>query len=144
MSDTTDERKAPWPKTRDELIAYIDDLMAEESTYDSCVEHLHLAAEAAFNYVWHVRGVTGFQAGFASLRLYGQINHIDGPFGVLRAFDYVYPQYGTPMEKAREWYGKWMPWISEQARERLKDTKGAHPNVVAHWQMLADRAEAQS
>jgi hypothetical protein len=130
-----------------------DDDITPDDGYNKAGDALWKAALAAFNWAAHEVGATGFQAGWAALRFYGEANHIDGPFGVLKAQDALFPQYNLP-NKAAGWLHEWGPWLAEQARAKLAEYEAkpryrftdddgdvhegdtAHPDVVAHWRSL--------
>jgi hypothetical protein len=57
----------PWPYTKEQLIEYVESLVNKQYDYGTCVYAMSMAAEAAFNYVSHRLGVTGFQASCADL-----------------------------------------------------------------------------
>lgn len=56
------EAKVPWPHTKEQLTEYVESLVNRTHDYGTCVYAMSMAAEAAFNYVAHHLGVTGFQA----------------------------------------------------------------------------------
>ena len=132
------EAKTPWPKTATELDSYIDSLVDRQHDYGTCAYAMSLAAAAAFNYVAHKLGTTGFQSGFAVMDFVRRENMIDGPFGFIKADDMVYPQYDIPA-KVQEWLEEWKPWAAEQARKNLStnDLTKCAPRVVEHWRKLA-------
>jgi len=133
-------RKAevPWPYTEKQLRDYITSLVDRQHDYGTCVYAMSMAAVAAFNYVAHQLGVTGFQASCADLDIVRRTRGIKGPFILLNGEDALYPQYDLPgrLQKA---LADWAPWLKEQAEERLADGREAHPNVQAHWKHLAGR-----
>ncbi len=61
------EADVPWPKTRDELMAYVNSLVERDHDYGTCVYAMSMAATAAFYYVSSRLGVTGFQASCADM-----------------------------------------------------------------------------
>lgn len=56
------ESKAITPKSTGELVSYINGLVMQKHDYGTCVYAISLSAVAAYNYVAHELGVTGFQA----------------------------------------------------------------------------------
>jgi hypothetical protein len=130
------EAKNVWPYTIEQLIEYITSLVDRQHDYGTCVYALSLAAVATFNYVSHQLGVTGFQASCADLDFLRRTRHIKGPFIVLRGEDALFPQYNLS-EKLEKVLADWQPWLAEQAREKLLETSGVHPDVKAHWGKLA-------
>ena len=129
------EAKDPWPYTEAQLVEYIKSLVDRQHDYGT-VYVLSLAASAAFNYVAHQLGVTGFQSSCADLDFIRRNRSIKGPFMLLKGEDALYPQYDLP-GKLAEAMEEWKPWLKEQAAKNLADKDGAHPNVVAHWKKLA-------
>jgi hypothetical protein len=128
--------KVPWPYTEAQLTEYIRSLVDRQHDYGTCVYAMSMAAVAAFNYVSHQLGVTGFQASCADLDILRRTRSLDGPFMLIKAQDALYPQYdlhGT-LADALE---KWRPWLVEQAQKKLAENPSAHPNVLRHWQALA-------
>lgn len=130
------------PRTEDAFLATVRDLMDRDHDYETSANALRDVAVAAFNYAASVLGVTGFQAGWASMGVYREVNSIDGPFGIVRAESLLFPQYPKPSAKAREFEKEWATWAKEQAVEKLTEegSTGAgwiHPDVWQHWIDLA-------
>jgi len=138
------ERPSPWPKTREELHATIDALIDGEHDYGTCVYAMSLAAVAAYNFVAHELGATGFQASCADLDILRRNRSIDGPFALIKGEDMLYPQYDIEA-KVREYLSGWQEWASKEAKKKLADptTIGAAPSVIAHWQKLAALGEGE-
>lgn len=132
------EAKDPWPYTPAQLTEYIASLVDRGHDYGTCCYALSLAASAAFNYVAHQLGVTGFQASCADLDFIRRNRSINGPFMLLKAEDALYPQYDLP-GKLAEAMEEWKPWLKEQAEKNLASKDQAHPNVIAHWEKLAKK-----
>lgn len=124
--------------TRDELIAFIDEKVSQEHDYNTSADALWEVAEAAFNYVASELGVTGFQAGYASMMLLKKTKGLDCPVAVIHGDDLLYPQYDIPA-KVAEWIEGWKPWAGEQARKLLakSDPEHVHPDVWRRWEELA-------
>ena len=131
------EAKDPWPYTREQLLQYIDSLTERSHDYGTCVYALSLGALAAFNYVAHKLGVTGFQSSCADLDFLRRNRSLKGPFILLKAEDALYPQYDL-REKLDEALNEWKPWLAEEA-EKLLASGTAHPAVLAHWKNLAKK-----
>ena len=77
-----------------------------------------------------------FQASWVALGVIKEINGFEGPFGIVKAEDMVYPQYPLPSQKAKEWEDseEWQKWVCEKTKELLKDVKSyTHHDVVEHW-----------
>ena len=81
------ETKAPWPKTPEELAAYVQSLVDGPHTYGTCCYAASLASTATFNYVCSVLGMTGFQASCADLDMVRRTRSIEGPFMLIKAED---------------------------------------------------------
>jgi hypothetical protein len=132
MRDTEDKH----PCTKEQLAQYVESLVNRSHDYGTCVYAMSLAATAAFNYVAHKLGVTGFQASCADLDILRRTRSLKGPFILLKAEDALYPQYNLH-EKLSEALAEWQPWMKEQAKAKLAESGQAHPNVVKHWKWLA-------
>jgi hypothetical protein len=132
------EAKDPRPYTEKQLLQYIKSLTDRSHDYDTCVYALSLAALAAFNYVAHMLGVTGFQASCADLDFVRRNRSIKGPFILLKAEDALYPQ-SDPIEKLIEALDEWRPWLKTEAKKRLADAWPAARVVREHWQRLAGK-----
>lgn len=132
------DAESPWPYTKEQLIEYIDSLVDREHDYGTCVYAMSLAATAAFNYVAHKLGTTGFQSSCADLDFVRRTRHIKGPFIVLNGENMLYPQYDL-RQKLSEAMNEWTPWAAEEARKKLEEDARAHPDVIAHWKMLAGK-----
>jgi hypothetical protein len=133
---------ADTPKTIEDLVVEIEALVAfGHNDYNEAADALWKAALLAFNYAAHQVGATGFQAGFAALKFYGEALHIDGPFGIVKAENALYPQYDE-VAKVRDWVETgWRPWLIEQATAKAAgDNTFASPRVLAHWRALAAEA----
>jgi hypothetical protein len=132
------EAESARPKTIGELSDYIQSRVQQEHDYGTCCYAMSLSAVAAFNYVAHELGVTGFQSSCADLDILRRTRRIEGPFMLLKLNDALYPQYSL-REKLDEFIAECRPWLKERAAELLaKSDKGAvHPNVWAHWEWLA-------
>lgn len=139
------EAKDPSPKSLAELTEYIDSLVDRQHDYGTCCYAMSLAATAAFNYVAHTLGVTGFQASCADLDFLKRSRNLKGPFAVIDGEHMVYPQYDIAA-KVREYMKEWEPWAAEQAAKHLEEEEAsqAHPDVVAHWKKLAKTRVAQN
>lgn len=136
--------KAPWPKTLDELTAYIKALSDGPHTYGTCVYAMSLSATAAYQFIASHLGCTGFQASCADLDILRRTRGLDGPFMILKAEDLLYPQYDL-QEKLNEFIDQSKPWVAGEARKRLADQANnrAHPDVKARWEELASVASAR-
>lgn len=136
--------EAAWPKSEEELIAYIRE-MAEwpgKSTdggegYGRCVYAMSYAAVATFRYIASTLGVTGFQASCADMDILAQTRGYKHGFMVLDASNVLYPQYDL-VEKTREWVAESRVYLRDEAKKRLADGESMHPNVRAHMEAIAN------
>jgi hypothetical protein len=94
--DATEEAlramEVPWPKTPDELRAVMSALVDREHTYGTCVYAMSMSALAAYYYVSHALGVTGFQASCADMDFIGRARHMKCGFRILNYDDLLYRQ----------------------------------------------------
>lgn len=105
--------------------------------YGKCVEVMWRAAYLAMETVARELGVTGFQHSIACGEAYRHLARIDGPFMVLRIEDALYPQKNLHA-RLQEALDDSRKWLAEKAREYLVgDLSHVHPDVVAHWHILA-------
>lgn len=133
------ESKVPRPYTEAQLMEYIRSLVDRSHDYGTCVYAMSMAATAAFNYVAHKLGASGFQLSCADLDILRRTRSLDGPFILLKGEDALYPQYNLHT-KLTEALDEWRPWLREQAQKKL-DNGSAHPIVEAHWRKLAGEAK---
>ena len=130
--------KVPWPKTIEELSEYIVSVTNREHDYGTSAYAISLAATAAFQYVAHKVGATGFQASCADLDILRRTRGMDGPFILLKGEDMLYPQYDLA-GKLQEAMSKWADWAADEAAKKIAghSQDQVHPNVWAHWVKLA-------
>lgn len=126
----------PLPKTPEQLSEYIAALVDRPHDYGTCVYAMSLAAVAAFNYVAHKLGVTGFQANCADLDIIRRTRSLKHGFTILDASNILYPQYNLVAE-AREFVAKQVGNLKDAARELLARDGGV-PDVRSRWQGIAD------
>lgn len=150
------------PQTEEELADYLRDLVDAQHDYNSSAQALHDGAMAAFNYLAHRLGNSGFQASHAALRLLGTVNGYGGPYGLLKAEDALFPQYPSAQERAQEMADGWRDWLADEARRRLAENPevvyrtvtdedgndpvqvpNVSPAVHEHWRALAAYAREQ-
>ena len=140
MRDST----VPWPKSLTDLVEYIESLTDRQHDYGTVVYAMSMAAVAAFNYVASKEGCTGFQASCADLDILRRTRSMEGPFMFLKAEDMCYPQYDL-REKLEEAMAEWGNWVAGECKKKLGDNgDNAHPNVVSHWKMWADKYQPES
>lgn len=131
------ETKAPTPDSPEELSEYIESLVDRTHDYGTCVYAMSLAATAAFNYVAHRLGVTGFQAGCADMDILRRTRYMEGPFAIVKGEDMLYPQYNI-QRKVEGYLEDWKGWAKEQAAKKLEEDPDASPVVLEHWRRLAE------
>lgn len=119
-----------------ELSEYIESLVKREHDYGTCVYAMSMAAVAAFNYVAHELGVTGFQASCADMDILRRTRSLAGPAMLLDGENLLYPQYDL-QKRVADWIANCGPWLAEEATKKLADSPGAHPQIIEHWQRLA-------
>lgn len=134
------EAKVPYPETIEQLSEYVESVVRREHDYGTAAYAMSLAATAAFNYVAHVLGTTGFQANCADLDVLRRTRLIKGPLMIIKGEDALYPQYDLT-GRLRKALDDWKPWLKEQAADKLKENEcdeiKADPAVIAHWKYLA-------
>jgi hypothetical protein len=139
------EGEVPWPKTAEELSAYIEEMKrwpesATESGegYGRCVYAMSYAALAAFRYIAGTLGVTGFQASCADMDFLAQNRGYKHGMIVFDGGDLLYPQYDS-REKLEKWIRDTTQSTEfiDKAKSLLADSPNAHPNVRDHWERIA-------
>ncbi len=133
--------KAPYPETIEQLTEYINSLVDRPHDYGACVYAMSLSAVAAFNFVASKLGVTGFQASCADLDILRRTRGLDGPFKIVDASDWLYPQY-SPMNDLMDFKTECDPWLAEQAQKLLDEHANdgiAAESVVAHWKTIVEQ-----
>ena len=141
------EKETPRPRSLLALLWYIVAVVFKRHDYGSGAYAMTLAAVAAFNYVSHKIGASGFQASCADLAILRHTRHWD--FG--RLIDYsllLYPQYCND-----DFYG-WREIIAanreefaKRAQEKIDQEEPggqnrAAPSVLAHWLWLAEASRS--
>lgn len=133
----------PKPQTYDELLDIVKQLAEREHDYGTCVYAMSIAALAAFNFIAHKLGVTGFQASCADMDI---LRHSRGMKDGFRIVDYnqlLYPQYAEHLTMSPASLLADPPTrkrIREEAKKRMLVYAGApaHPDVLAHWKHLTE------
>jgi hypothetical protein len=126
----------PWPKSEDELVAYIREMVAWGTTYGRCVYSMSYASVATFNYISYQLGVTGFQASCADLDILRHTRLMKHGFMILNAHDLLYPQYDL-LARVRDWIHEMRPQLASEAQRLLADDARGVPAVRKHWEKLA-------
>jgi len=135
------ETKVEWPKRKEELIEYIDSLVERDHDYGTCVYAMSMAAVAAFYYVSHKLGVTGFQASCADMDILRRTRSLKNGFMLIDYEKLLYPHYLNnehfpTKESLMEDVGE---QLAEAAKKKLEETNGdVHPNVKQHWENIVN------
>ncbi len=138
------DQPVPWPETMEALAGYIEDLVKRDHDYGTCVYAMSMAATAAFYYVSKQLGVTGFQASCADMDILRRTRGLTMGFRILNYENLLYPQYCD-----EEHFPSWQTLVKTQAvelkrralekiEEASQSSFAPHPDVLAHWQILAD------
>lgn len=138
------EKEVPWPKTMEELAAYIEEMVVwpnktEDSGegYGRCVYAMSNAALAAFRYVAGRQDVTGFQASMAEMQFVSDSRGMKHGWMLLNADDLLYPQYDL-RAKVDAWINTTETRLADAAKAKLaEDGSHAHPEVRKHWERIA-------
>jgi hypothetical protein len=138
-------QKAPTPNSVEELSDYIEALVKRPHDYGTCVYAMSLAATAAFNFIASKLGVSGFQASCADMDILRQTRGFE--WGRIVSYDnLLYPQYCDDEHFSPVTHlladDEIRIQLAEKARSLLEDSEHAHPEVKAHWEMLASFATA--
>lgn len=133
-----DERKNI--KTFDDLISFLQNVKEDCNTgYGEAPRAIAQAALATAWYLSSEFGITGFQAGCVMWDFIRDWQYRDNKCG-LKIIDYdkmLYPQYEYDFTK-QTLYTDIFEEMQKEAKELLTNSKGAHPNVIAHWQSIVD------
>jgi hypothetical protein len=138
------ESKAPWPKSKDELLAFIDKMEKEANDYSEpgegygkAVYVMSLIATAAFYYASHVVGSTGFQASCADIDFLRRTRSMDDGFQIINYSDLLYPQYEDKIPGYWSLIEKNKEWLAQRAAKLLSESDGmAVEAVLNHWKRL--------
>jgi hypothetical protein len=132
------DAKEPWPHTPDELQTIIAALVDRQHDYGTCVYAMSIAATAAFNYVAHKLGVTGFQASCADLDIIRRTRHLEQGFQIIDYANLLYPQYREEFADLSfdSLLRKNATELKKHARVLLDEGNKAHSSVREHWEMI--------
>jgi len=129
--------KAIRPKTEKELINYIKEFSSRTHDYGTCVYAMSFAATAAFNYVAHKLGVTGFQARCADMDILRQTRNLE--WGAILDYEnLLYPQFKYKFKSYEQLLMENREELSKRAKKLLEKYPDAYSNVVAHWKKLTE------
>lgn len=141
------EAETPWPHSIEELEMLVTALAERSHDYGTCCYAASISAEAAFNFIAHRLGITGFQASCADLDFIRRTRHLEHGFALVDFGNALYPQY---MDEDHWWGSRRVlverrEELAKAAREMLADRdEHVHPNVREHWEWLAARSEEGS
>lgn len=127
-------------KSFDELISFLQNV--KENCNTGYGEAPRAIAQAALATAWYLAsefGITGFQAGCVMWDFMRDWSFSGNKCG-LKIVDYddmLYPQYEYKFTD-RVLYTDTFEAMQKEAKELLTNSKGAHPDVIAHWQSIAD------
>lgn len=136
--------KAQKVKTKKELDTLLKEIMdpkSEANDYGKICYAMAAAMEATLNYINRGPngGITGFQASMIGWEMVMKLLvHGENKCG-LRLVDYenmLYPQYEDKFEKTID-KDTWEA-LQKEAKKRLAEVKGAHPEVIKHWKKIAE------
>lgn len=134
------ELKAPWPRSKADLLRIIQAVTKRQHDYGTCVYAMSIAAEASYNYVAHVLGVTGFQASCADLDFLKRTRGWKMGFSVINYEDLLYPQYADRFPTRAKVIKENIKHLGKAAAEKLAEVDRVHPDVKRHWEDLVDQA----
>jgi hypothetical protein len=133
------DTKQVWPKTMEEVSQILDTLTTREHDYGTCVYAMSHGAVAAYNYVAHCLGVTGFQASCADLDIIRLNRHWNNGFRLTNFADLLFPQYmvrrSFPM--LEDLLADQREALETEAKKKLEKGGAMHPNVREHLEWLA-------
>lgn len=141
--------KLPWPKTEEELLAEVRKLVDRPHTYGTCVYAMSIAAGAAFNYVSHKLGASGFQSSCADLDFVAKNRLMKHGFAIIDYGDLFYPQYWESDSAIKApFYNQALAeapqYFADEARERLANPEWPlHPRLRKHLEWIASKAPPQ-
>ena len=129
------EADVPRITSAEQLADYVGALVDRPHDYGTCVYAMSMAAVAAFNYVAHELGVTGFQASCADLDILRRTRDLE--WGRVQDFtNLLYPQYEDRFTGLDALLCEHREELAKRAAKLLADSPGAAPGVVAHWHAL--------
>ncbi len=138
------ELDVPWPRNEADLLRIIRAVAKREHDYGTCVYAMSIAAEASYNYISHVLGVTGFQASCADMDFLRRTRSWKMGFQILNYENLLYPQYldREHFPTHEDLIKENIDQLGEKAQELLAERDNAHPNIVRWWEDLVDMRRA--
>src|SRR5258706_368302 len=130
------ELDVPWPRNEADLLRIIRAVAKREHDYGTCVYAMSIAAEASYNYISHVLGVTGFQASCADMDFLRRTRSWKMGFQILNYENLLYPQYldREHFPTHEDLIKENIDQLGEKAQELLAERDNAHPNIVRWWE----------
>ena len=130
-----DEPKA---RTIEDLSALITSLVERSHDYGTCVYAMTYSALAAFDYVAHKLGVTGFQASCADATFLARTRGMNDGFSILDYNKLLYPQFLDKFNKtATDYIYSNLESLQDKVLDFLEEKEGqVHPDVKAHWEWI--------
>ena len=123
-----------------DLVSFLKELMTKYNhDYGTIIEAMTAGAIATIHVMNEDKfqgGITGFQARCIMWEFIKRFNCLDGPMRLLQFEKMLYPQYEYVFEKFIS-KDTW-EWLQKEAKERIFCNNGAHSDVIAHWQYIAD------
>lgn len=138
------DEEVPYFESVEEVSKYITKLVDQQHSYGTCVYAMSMAATAAFKYVAHKLGVTGFQASCADLDILRRTRGLE--WGKILDYDkLLYPQYlhedNFPTISGLMSDPEVRTELKKRAQAKLdqsaNDEMRPHDAVLEHWRMLA-------
>jgi len=144
------ESVVPWPRTSEQLIKYLNFLAEHNNDYGMAVYCMSMGALAAFYYMSHIVGATGFQASCADMDFLKRSRRMKDGFRILDYEKLLYPQHINSEEfpsaddllKDQDLVNR-LGKIAKQRLDELSGPDAAHPNVIAHWEKLASMVKEE-
>jgi hypothetical protein len=128
----------PGPRSDADLRRIIDAVAKRQHDYGTCVYAMSIAAEAAYNYISHVLGVTGFQASCADMDFLRRTRGWKMGFQILNYENLLYPQYADKFPTRAKMIQENIDQLGKEAEKKLAETERAHPEVRRWWEDLVD------
>jgi hypothetical protein len=130
--------KVPFPRSLRDVQRIVEAVTKRQHDYGTCVYAMSISAEAAFNYVSHELGCTGFQASCADLNFLSRTRHMEHGFQIINYDNLLYPQYADKWPSRSKVIEENIDELGKAAEKKLAESIGVHPNVARWWEDLID------
>ena len=133
--------KIGFPTSMKQLTSFIENIVSRKHDYGTCVYAMSMSAVAAFNYVCHALGTTGFQASCAELDILRRTRMLEDGFMLIDANKLLYPQNDVRGDVEKFIYDN-EKRLAKKARSLIKNRNRdgfVHPLVLARWKEIAKR-----